>query len=120
MSSRELLVLIEELPEASKFKIARDRTLRVCSFEGKNYTFARAGELPEGVEHFATVVDWTKAEHVQARIAREVAAARGGEVDFTGLIPPVEAAIQERAKNKQDDLIERARAAAWAQLTRPN
>jgi hypothetical protein len=128
MSSRELLALIEELPETSTFKIARDRTLRICSHGGDRecghklefYTFAGRDDLPDCVEHFATVIDWTKAEHVQARIAREVAASRGGDVDFTGLIPPVDAVIQERQERVEDDRYERARAAAMAQLTRPN
>lgn len=92
LSSRKLLVLLEELPEKSRFKEARDRTYRLVKHEGELKAFTPYGTLPDGVELVAdNVVDWTQAEHVWARIARESAVGNyGADADFTGLIPPLD------------------------------
>ena len=117
MSSRELLVLLEELPETSRFKTARDRTYRVVRHEGEVKTYTPQGKLPEDVELLAEkVVDWTQAEHVQARIAREIAVFNaGGKADFTGLIPPL--AEWDESENKvTDEEYDAQQAAIDAQL----
>jgi hypothetical protein len=117
MSSRELLVLLEELPETSLFKIARDRTYRVVRHLDEVKTFTTYGRLSDDVELLAEgVVDWTKAEHVQARIARELAVFNAQDkADFTGLIPP----LHEWAESETevtDEQFDAASAAIEAQL----
>lgn len=120
MSSRELLVLIEELPEKSKFKEARDRTYRVVRHEGEMKVFTPYGTLPDDVELVAeNIVDWTKAEHVAARIARELAVANSGEkADFTGLIPPLEEWAEGDTVQLGDEQFEQISSGIEAQLNR--
>jgi hypothetical protein len=93
------------LPETSRFKTARDRTYRVVRHEGEVKTFTPHGRLPDDVELLAEkVVDWTQAEHVQARIARELAVANyGSKADFTGLIPPLEEYAESGTQVSDDD-----------------
>lgn len=69
MSSRELLELLDGMPEESEYKRALDG-------------------YPFGVER-----DWTRAEYLAARSVAEAAAARGGAFDPTGLVSPVEQAV---------------------------
>lgn len=71
MSSRELLVLIDKMPEDSEYKRAR---------AGYPYKVDR---------------DWTHAEYLQARLVAEVAVQGGGDFDPTGLVGPVEQAISD-------------------------
>jgi hypothetical protein len=133
MSSRELLVLLEELPETSLFKIARDRTYRVVKYigseplradDGKITTepgdiklFIPYGALPDNFVLLAEkVVDWTKAEHVQARIARELMVANyGSKADFTDLIPPLHEWTESEIE-VSDDEYDAVQAAIDAQL----
>lgn len=117
LSSRKLLVLLEEFPENSKFKQARDRTYRIVKHEGEVKAFTPHGALPDDVELLAeSVVDWTQAEHVQARIAREVAVANSGEkADFTGLIPPMNEWSDDKL-HVDDETFDAQQAAIDAQL----
>jgi hypothetical protein len=117
MSSRELLVILEELHETSRFKTARDRTYRVVRHEGEVKFFVPFGGLPDDVELLAdNIVDWTKAEHVQARIARELMVANyGSKADFTGLIPPLEEWAESETE-VTDDQYDAHQAAVDAQL----
>jgi hypothetical protein len=117
MSSRELLGLLEELPEISTFKTARDRTYRVVKHEGELKTFTPHGKLADDVELIAeNVVDWTKDQHVQARIARELAIANAHDkADFTGILPPL-AELAEVKNAVTDDEFDARQAAMEAQL----
>jgi hypothetical protein len=117
MSSRELLGLLEELPETSTFKTARDRTYRVVKHGGEIKTFTPHGKLADDVELIAeNVVDWTKDQHVQARIARELAIANAHDkADFTGILPPL-AELAEVNIAVTDDEFDARQAAIDAQL----
>lgn len=76
MSSRELLELLECMPEESEYKRALDG-------------------YPYGVER-----DWTRVEYLAARHVAEIAASRG-TFDPEGLVSPVEQAITAmKAKGK--------------------
>lgn len=114
MSSRELLELVEEFPETSKFKEARDRTYRLVEYKGPDpklkgkllITAAHGPLLPDTVL-VAEYVDWTLDRKIAARIAREIAAMRADgrdyQPDFTGLVEPLEAILRAReAKAKAD------------------
>lgn len=118
LSSRKLLVILEELPETSLFKIARDRTYRIVRHEGELKTYTPHGVLPDDVELLAEdVVDWTKDQHVQARIARELAVAnQGSDADFTGLVPPLDEWGDGEQVKVADETFDAQQAAIEAQL----
>jgi hypothetical protein len=89
----------------------------VVRHEGVVKVFTPHGSLPDGVELLAeNVVDWTQAEHVQARIARELAVGNAGDkADFTGLIPPLEE-WSESEDDVSDEEFDARQAAMDAQL----
>lgn len=114
MSSRELLGLIEGLPEDSDFKKARDRTFRVAERDGKLMLYpavvidtdgiTHPVELPADAELITQFVDWTHDRKIAARNARETAALRmelrhagqGYDVDFSGLTEPLHQIVADR------------------------
>lgn len=116
MSSRELLALIDELPESSKFKEASERTRRIVERDGKLFELAATVkttdgllfpvELPDNAVLVAEYVDWTHDRKLLARQARELAAFRmearppgqGYDVDFGGLTEPRQAILADRAQ----------------------
>ena len=130
MSSRELLALIEEFPETSRYKEAAERTFRVAEYrgagehKGKLLQFAGARPLepvsipkanadgstwvirPDDLEVVAYFVDWTYDRKLAARQTAEFAALRmelrkpgeGYEVDFTGLMEPLQQVLADRQK----------------------
>lgn len=94
MSSRELLVLIEEFPETSLFKAARDRTVLV--------------------DGFGPVVDWTVGQYAEARGINELAllrcdlaASNGAEMPPPELmVSPVQRAEELVESGEIEDLLD--------------
>jgi hypothetical protein len=106
MSSRELLVLLDELPETSAFGEAT-RTFHVVEHKGQLLRIRAAGRPPKDVKVVATYVDWTFDRKLLARNTRETALARadgrGYQPDLTGLMEPLEMIRAQRvaeAKNR--------------------
>ena len=107
MSSGELLDLLDELPEDSKFKEAAERTFWVVEYQGddadlkgKLLQIAAIGRKPPSdTKLVATYVDWTYDRKLAARTVRELIALRGGG-DFSNLTEPVEAIMADRQARK--------------------
>lgn len=101
MSSRQLLGLIAEFPEHSKYREAAERTIRVVEDpDGGVHLFGSAGALPEWATEVASYVDWTYDRKIAARLVCEVAAMRadttGDAPDFTGLREPLKQLLIDR------------------------
>lgn len=94
MSSRELLALLDNLPDDSQFK-------RYAAAP-----YGRGG--PWGG-------DWSKAEYIQARIARELQAARG-VYEFTGLLSPRDEWFESQSEAAQNTAIDSVRSVTAAML----
>lgn len=113
MSSRELLVLLRELPETSRFKEATQRTFRVVEavrgdHKGKLFLTPALGRMGPDVKLVAEFVDWTYDRKLLARNTRELAALRNdgrdSQPDFTGLLEPLQQILADRAKRKRDEM----------------
>lgn len=94
LSSRELLVLLNGLPEDSEFKKASERTYRIVKYcgdnpelKGKYLRLKAIGAPPKDCELLVEYLDWTFDQKLQARTVRELAALRP-EPDFTGVTEP--------------------------------
>lgn len=131
MSSRELLVLLRELPEVSRFKEASERTFRVVEYQGENdgdkglvkgaiYRLPAMGWPPSDVEVIAEYVDWTYDRKLLARNTREVANARADGHDYspdmTGLIEPLDAIVAAHQNSKRASIVAKGRAHIFAGL----
>ncbi|ORV92803.1 hypothetical protein AWC11_07315 [Mycobacterium interjectum] len=127
MSSRELLELLDGLPETSKFKEASERTLRVVEYQGDNaqlkgklLLMPAIGRAPTDVELIAEYVDWTFDRKLQARNVRELASLRADGHDYrpdlTGLLEPLEAILADRLRKAKADRIARAQSQIHAGL----
>ncbi|TDH57551.1 hypothetical protein E2F47_01930 [Mycobacterium eburneum] len=108
MSSRELLALVEEFPETSTFKEARDRTFRLVERDGKLGLFTGDGKLPQGAQVIARYVDWTDERKMAGRAVQELAAmradGRGYQPDFTGLREPLTEILLERKRKQEAEI----------------
>lgn len=87
MRSDELLILLDILPDRSRFKGAQ-----------------RA--LPW--RHLGVRYEWCQAEYREARLIKEIASQRG-EYDITGLLSPAEKAVALQEQQVKSDQLERAR-----------
>lgn len=106
MSSRELLALLDETPEHSRFREALERTFWLGEIvgpgehHGKLVKVRAVGRVPRDVKVLATFVDWTAERKMAARATLELAWLRtdGGaaEPDPTGLIEPLEMLLAQR------------------------
>lgn len=102
MNSAELIDLLEELPDASRYKGAL-----------RGY--------PYGVKY-----EWADEEYRQARIAKELAAAHSADGDltmgrdYTAIFSPVERLVIEAQKKAMATNVSGARAVANAGLYRNN
>lgn len=124
LSSRELLVLLDEFPETSKFKETLERGRRIVEYIGYNPSMEQGslllkpayGRLPQDVRVVAEYVDWTLDQRLAARQVREQIAARsyaeGFTADYTHLEEPLREFLNARERNKKSDLIAKARAHA--------
>lgn len=113
MSSRELLELLEGLPETSRYKEALERTYRVVRYCGddpelkakhgdNNLLMPAVGKPPTDVTVLAEFVDWTFDRKIAARTVRELIAARGQD-DFSNLEEPLtETLASIEAQEKSD------------------
>lgn len=122
LSSRELLVLLDELPATSKFKEAYERGRRLVEYIGDDPSLPKGslllmpsyGRLPRDVKVVAEYIDWTLDQKLAARTVRELVAARsfaeGFKADFTHLEEPLHEAIAARERKKRSDLVAKARA----------
>lgn len=118
MSSRELLELLDGLPETSKFKEASQRCFRLVEYQGldenygKLYLIPAAGRPPSDVTVLHEYVDWTAERKLLARNTRELASMRADGRDYrpdlTGLIEPLHALLAERESQAKDKLRSRA------------
>lgn len=120
MSSRELLELLAELPETSRFKEASERTFRVVEYRGddpklkdKLLLTPGYGKPPKGVEVVAEFVDWTREQKVAARNVRELVMLRNDgrdtTPDLTGLLEPLHEVLAARERRQRDDRLAKAR-----------
>ncbi|MCV7232761.1 MULTISPECIES: hypothetical protein [Mycobacterium] len=116
MSSRELLALLDELPETSKFKEASERTFRLVEeISGKQrlLLIPAAGRPPKDVKVVATYVDWTFDRKLLARNTRELASLRadrgGPQPNIAELLEPLDAILLERKAKAEEQLRERAK-----------
>ena len=117
MSSRELLVLLDGLPETSKFKEASERTFWLAEFtgegelKGKLLQVLAVGDPPTDVKVITTYVDWTFDRKLLARNAREVATQRadgnGYYPDLTGLTEPTQEVLQAHQQAQDDKMRDR-------------
>lgn len=121
MSSRELLELLDGLPETSKFKEASERTFRVVEYRGDDPELKDAlfltpgyGNPPKDVVVVAEYVDWTLDRKIAARNVRELVMLRNDGRDTTpdlaGLYEPLHEALAQRERQKRADLVAKARA----------
>lgn len=101
MSSRELLVLLEGLPESSKFKGSLERSVRVVRYtgddpelKGKLLKMTGIGPPASDVEVLAEFIDWTHERKMQARLVREIASLRP-EPDYTGAMEPLHTVLSQ-------------------------
>lgn len=121
LSSRELLVLLAELPESSKFKEASERGRRIVEYVGDDPDLEKGslllmpgyGRLPADVKVIEEYVDWTLDRKLAARQLREMIAARsyaeGFTADYTHLEEPLRETMMARERKKRSDLIAKAR-----------
>ncbi|MCA2275507.1 hypothetical protein JF780_05810 [Mycobacterium intracellulare] len=121
MSSRELLELLDGLPETSRFKEASERTFRVVEYSGDDEALKGSlfltpgyGKPPKDVAVVAEYVDWTLDRKIAARTVRELVMLRNDGRDTTpdlaGLYEPLDEVLAARERNKFAALAERARA----------
>ena len=101
MSSRELLALLDDLPEDSTFREKAERTFRLVELASRELRiFPLVGALPEGAKVEATYTDWTMDRKIAARLAQEVALSRADgkdyQPDLDGLREPLHRALSER------------------------
>jgi hypothetical protein len=117
MSSRELLVLLDGLPDASKFKEASERTFRVVEHiagdhKGQLSLLRAIGAAPDGVEVIAEYVDWTHDRKLLARNTTEIASMRADgrdyQPDLTGLIEPLTQIVAAREQKAEEEFAARA------------
>jgi hypothetical protein len=118
MTSRELLVLLRELPDDSKWKERIERTYRVVEkLEGPNkgQLFLRPalGEPEPGVEVIAEYVDWPFDRKLLARNTSEIASMRADgrdyDPDMTGLIEPLRKILDDHESQREARRVSRAR-----------
>lgn len=120
MSSRELLELLDGLPESSRFKEASERTFRVVEYRGPDPDLKDAlllmpgyGKPPKDVAVVAEYVDWTLDRKIAARNVRELVMLRNDGRDTTpdlaGLYEPLEEVLAQRERQKRADLVAKAR-----------
>ncbi|WP_157139269.1 MULTISPECIES: hypothetical protein [Mycobacterium] len=120
MSSREMLALLDGLPENSKFKEASERTFRVAEYvgedkqlTGKLLRIPAAGAPPKDVKVIATYIDWTYDRKLLARMTRELAALRADrgapQPDIAALLEPLDAILLERKELERAELVRRAK-----------
>lgn len=121
MSSRELLELLDGLPETSKFKEASERTFRIVEYRGDDpdlkdqlLLMPGYGKPPKDVAVIAEYVDWTLDRKIAARNVRELVMLRNDgrdtTPDLTGLYEPLHEALAQRERQKRADLAAKARA----------
>ncbi|GAB5002427.1 MULTISPECIES: hypothetical protein [Mycobacterium] len=121
MSSRELLELLAELPETSRFKEAAERTFRVVEYRGPDPNLKDQlllipgyGKLPKDVAVVGEYVDWTLDRKIAARNVRELVMLRNDGRDTTpdlaGLYEPLHEVLAQRERQKRADLVAKARA----------
>lgn len=127
MSSRELLELLDGLPETSRFKEAVERMLRVVEYrgddpklKGKLLLMPAIGRPPADVTLVDEYVDWTFDRKLQARNVRELASLRADGHDYrpdmTGLVEPLEAILARREHKAKTERIARAQSQIHAGL----
>lgn len=120
MSSRELLELLAELPETSRFKEASERTFRVVEYKGddpklkdKLLLMPGYGRAPKDVAVVAEYVDWTYEQKLAARNVRELVMLRNDgrdtTPDLTGLLEPLHEVLAARQRRQRDDRLAQAR-----------
>jgi len=121
LSSRELLVLLDELPDTSKFKEKLERGRRLVEYIGYDPSIEQGslilmpahGRLPQDVRVVEEYVDWTLDRKLAARNVRELIAARsyaeGFKADFTHLEEPLRELLNAREHNKRSGLLAKAR-----------
>lgn len=120
MSSRELLELLDGLPETSRFKEASERTFRIVEYrgddpelKGKLLLMPGFGRPPKDVAVVAEYVDWTRDQKVAARNVRELVMLRNdgrdSTPDLTGLMEPLHEALAGRKRRQRDDRLAKAR-----------
>jgi hypothetical protein len=112
-------VLLDDLPEASRFKEATERTFRVVEYQGDDEELPKGtllklqaiGPPPKDVEVIAEYVDWTHERKLLARNALETACARADgrnyQPDVEGLIEPLTAILLEREQRARSEFQER-------------
>lgn len=123
MSSRELLTLLDGLPDDSKFKEASERTFWIVEYQGDDPDLkgklleirALGRKPPSDTELVATFVDWTYDRKLAARTVRELIAARGG-ADFSNLTEPRDAIVAARQAQKDSERLEQAKSRIHAGL----
>jgi hypothetical protein len=108
MSSRELLVLLDELPDESRFREAAERTFHVAEHKGQLLRVRAAGRPPTDVKIVATYTDWTFDRKLLARNTRELAAMRADHrsdaPDLSALVEPLDQILAERAAKERAEL----------------
>lgn len=114
MSSRELLALLNGLPDESKFKEATQRTFRVIERKGKLMLTPALGTPPRDVEVIGEYVDWPFGQKLLARNTAEIASMRADghdyEPDMTGLREPLQKILADHENSREAKRIARARA----------
>jgi hypothetical protein len=118
MSSRELLEILDGLPEISRYKEAAERSVRVVRYtgnkpelrddngRGKLLRVSGIGPPATDVEVLAEFIDWTHDKKIQARIVREIASLRA-DPDFTGVMEPLHAVLAHIHAQEMQQLDER-------------
>lgn len=114
MSSRELLALLDEVPEHSKFREATERTFWIGEYlgdgehHGKLIKLPALGRPPRDVKVITTYVDWTSERKLLARNTLEIASMRADGRDYTpdqtGLIEPLAVFLAERKRQEATKL----------------
>jgi hypothetical protein len=113
-------VLLDELPETSKFKEASERTFWVAEYKGDKeelkgelLQILAHGRPPSDVEVIAEYVDWTYDRKLLARNTLELANLRADGRDYqpdtTGLVEPLTAILITRRQRQEAELQLRGR-----------
>lgn len=114
MDSAELLILLEELPETSKFKEASERTFWLAEgtageIKGKLLKVLARGKPPTDVRVITTFIDWTFDRKLLARNTRELASMRadhGVALDLAGLMEPTQEVLQAHLQAQDDQMVD--------------
>lgn len=106
MSSRELLVLLDGLPDTAKYKESTERTFRVVQDDkGQLFMHPAIGPPPKDMVVITEYVDWTHDRKLLARNTSEIASMRADgrdyQPDLTGLIEPLTQILDDRQREEQ-------------------